>query len=313
MLSDTYIRTPVVNGYLLERPGPGRLSLAELRGIQDEQPGLFVVDGEYQALELTARRALTAGLELSATLPVVSLSGGIGADLGRWVDEALGIHLNGHERLARDSFVVYFRRPDGEEVYVLQAPGQGLGDLRLALQGRLPIGRPGWKATLGAVAELPTGDPRRLHGSGSFDYGLQLAWAKEIGRRRLLGHLGATRLGRHTFLETPPSTALSGSLAYQLPLGRRWQVTWRWYTSESVIQDDSMLNISRPSSYIELELVRRNAEGASWHVALSDNLPFHEVPFSSSGGSADFTLQVGARWMMDRNASRVRRHGSRDR
>ncbi|MGC4119898.1 MAG: DUF3187 family protein [Myxococcales bacterium] len=161
----------------------------------DSLPDKVLFDGETARLSLHGRVGLGSGVELGLEIPWLAHSGGV---LDRFI---LGYHQlfgfdQGSRDLARNNQLDFSYRRDGVERFGVRQAGAGLGDVQLSAGIRLLQGGPaGLALALRASLELPTGDPRKLMGSGSFDLALYLSasahLALPLGRAEAWASLGA--------------------------------------------------------------------------------------------------------------------------
>jgi hypothetical protein len=176
----------------------GRVTLPILETVAASEPGrsAYMMDGETLRAALEIRVGLGGRLEASAELPILLHGAGF---LDRPIDryhEALGLPDGGRGAFVEDRFVMGYVA-DGETVYLEHAPG-GLRQGDLVLSCRAAALREGRRApgiALGAALKLPTGDARRLDGSGHADAGVSVAVSKRVGRSVLHAGYSFTRIG----------------------------------------------------------------------------------------------------------------------
>lgn len=217
--ANSFSRSEAVEVGLEERDSRAPLGLEELRAFPaiDGEPTRFLVDGEVERLELTARRGLGDGWELAATLPLLEQGGGFLDSTIERFHEARGITQQGRDGLPRDAFTLYLYGPGGE-LYVTEEPGGGVGEPTVAAARRL-----GWRplgieiAARGAV-KLPTASGRSFDGTGSLDVGVETHGRRCGGVWCGHGSLGLYRLGDWELIALEDRTVLSGALGGQLLL-----------------------------------------------------------------------------------------------
>jgi hypothetical protein len=135
------------------------------------------VDGETYRLSLAVRHGLSERLEIGVDVPYVWHSGG---RLDGFIN---GFHRTfnlpeGGRNLWYDDQILYLSVCDGEIAYRLDEAQDGFGDVILTAGVRLlKPGQPGRDRSLALrpALKLPTGDERKLTGSGSTDFSLRLA------------------------------------------------------------------------------------------------------------------------------------------
>lgn len=135
----------------------------------------LVLDGETWSTRLVFRQGFRNGWRVALQIPVISHVGG-GTD--KFIEEYhddLGFPQGNRDWRSPGRLEYVYRRGD-ETVFRRTESASGLGDVRLSLSAPL------WKNPAGtrtlevaAGAELPTGDPDLLLGSGSTDVSLGLA------------------------------------------------------------------------------------------------------------------------------------------
>ena len=135
----------------------------------------LVLDGETWVLRLAGRYGWKNGWRVALGVPVVSHQGGGTDSFLEEYHDALGLPDGNRKRRPADRLEYRYRR-DGETPFNLTDAATGLGDIRLSVSAPLARDQAGTRA-LEAVAgvELPTGDPDRLLGSGSWDFSCGLA------------------------------------------------------------------------------------------------------------------------------------------
>ena len=148
----------------------GNNSIEKFRGADE-----LVLDGETWVLRFAARYGWKNGWRVALGVPVVSHQGGGTDSFIEEYHDALGLPDGNRKRRAADRLEYRYQR-DGETMFNLTDSTTGLGDVRLSVSAPLARDQAGTRA-LEAVAgvELPTGDPDRLLGSGSWDFSLGLA------------------------------------------------------------------------------------------------------------------------------------------
>lgn len=137
----------------------------------------LVFDGETWVARFAARQGWRNGWRLALLVPLVSHQGGGTDDFIENYHDALGLP-DGNRKTRPAGRLEYRCAHVGRPGFDLEDSATGLGDVRISL------GAPLWRnaATTRALdavagAELPTGDPDRLLGSGSWDFSFGLAAA----------------------------------------------------------------------------------------------------------------------------------------
>lgn len=146
----------------------------------------LLLDGETHALTLRLQRRLGERLALGIALPWIAHSGGFLDDpIDAWHD-ALGLSEGIRPDLPENDLRYAYGR-DGHASFEVDHPTSGLGDLRSSAAWRLGDPAAATALDLTADVEWPTGDARRLTGSGGIDVaaGLRVARAAKSGGRGL--------------------------------------------------------------------------------------------------------------------------------
>ena len=148
----------------------GNNSFERYRGADE-----LVLDGETWVARFAGRYGWKNGWCVALGVPVVFHQGGGTDSFIEEYHDALGLPDGNRKRRAADRLEYRYRR-DGETLFCQTDSTTGLGDVRLSVSAPLARDKAGARA-LDAVAgvEVPTGDPDRLLGSGSWDFSLGLA------------------------------------------------------------------------------------------------------------------------------------------
>ena len=182
----------------------------------------FSIDGETYFLTLSMRRRVRDKLELGFDLLLVSHADG-------FMDEGIeGWHdmfgMSNTKRQGPSNELTFLYRRDGEDLYRLDSPAAGVGDIQLTaavpLRGREFSGP---QLTIRSSLKLPTGEPDKLLGSGAADFSvsLHIAGTRSIWGRPLEygGFAGGLLLGDGDVLPTLQNNAVPFAGAF---------VSWRW-------------------------------------------------------------------------------------
>ena len=156
----------------------GAMLLAANHSALDERNGESItLDGETTRLELTYRRGIRPGLEIGVELPILwHETGGLDPLVDEWHD-VLG--MSGGFRKRRDYGQLEFLFTDAAGTQVdFGQNSNGLGDARLFAGWQLASG-PLHNVALRFGVKLPTGDSRKLLGSGGTDISVGLAGDKK--------------------------------------------------------------------------------------------------------------------------------------
>ena len=182
----------------------------------------FGIDGETYFLTVSMRRRVGDKLELGFDLPLVSHADGFMDDsIERWHDM---FGMSNTRRQGPSNELAFLYQRDGVDLYRLDSPAAGIGDIQLTaavpLRRRHPAAA---RLTIRSSLKLPTGDPDKLLGSGAADFSvsLHIAGNRSMWGRPLEygGFAGALLLGDGDVLPALQNKAVpfAGAL-----------VAWRW-------------------------------------------------------------------------------------
>lgn len=156
----------------------------------------FLVDGEHQTTELGARYGLFPRLNVGIRVPVHWRGGGFMDSIIDWFHEAgsgIGFLDNGRPAFRQDLYRAEGRDSAFNAISWNDKRGTGLGNIELDAMWNFvqPCCRSDWRAALVTRVALPTGTGP--YDTDSVDLGLQVAVAKQVGRRwDLYAGLGGT-------------------------------------------------------------------------------------------------------------------------
>ena len=128
----------------------------------------FVVDGETYFLTLSMRRRATEWLELGFDIPLVSHADGFMDDMIEGWHDLFG--MSNTKRQGPSNELAFLYQRNGEDLYRLDSPAAGIGDIQLI--AAIPLRRDpdgGSQVTIRSSLKLPTGDADKLLGSGGTD------------------------------------------------------------------------------------------------------------------------------------------------
>lgn len=156
----------------------------------------FVLDGEVLRSVVDVAFGIGPRFEAGAEIPLLLHTSGFLDPAIDGYHAGLGLPDGGRTAFAKNRYVVGYVG-DGREYFSDHpAGGVGLGDIVIYGRGALARDHFGWPdVALGVSVKLPSGDPRRLDGSGRADYGASLQVSGRIGRSSLHGGYEVTRVG----------------------------------------------------------------------------------------------------------------------
>ncbi len=143
----------------------------------------LLLDGETQTVTLRWQRAFGDRLSLGLELPWMAHGGGfLDRSIDAWHD-TLGLSEGIRPELPTGNLRYVYAR-DGERIINLEDATSGIGDVRTSGAWRLGTPGPGRLAfEVTADIKWPTGDARRLTGSGSTDVAAGLRLVRPPGQR----------------------------------------------------------------------------------------------------------------------------------
>lgn len=285
--TNTWVMSGSVEEVLNARDDRAPLTLEELRAIEpDGGEGLYFADGELYRSSVSIRRGLGKGLQLSVMIPVLNFQGGFADSLIEGFHDDTGFEQAGRTGMPRDSYTVYVRDPEGNEVFRNADPGPGLGDLALSLKGRIPVEDPSWRMSVEGTVKLPTGDEEDLYGTGSADVGAAFHVTKYFARSCLHGSIGGIRLGEAEVYHLDSQTQLFAMLGYEHAIGHTASWLIEVTASQSPFEDLNVAGLNDVQFLTDLGVKKGFGENTVLFFALSEN-------FLTFGSTADVGLHLG--------------------
>lgn len=285
--TNTWVMSDVVERTLEARNQRSPLTLGELRDIEAETgEGLYFADGELYRSNVSIRRGLGKGLQLSVGIPVINFQGGFADSLVEDFHDATGFSQAGRTGIPEDSYTVYVRDPEGNETFRNSDPGVGLGDVTVSLKSRIPTQNESWRLSAEGTVKLPTGDEDDLYGSGSADVGVALHATKYFSRSCLHGSIGAIRLGEADVYHLDSQTRLFAMLGYEHAMGKTWSWLIEATLSQSPFEDLNVAGLDDFQFLTDVGVKKGFGENTVLFLALSEN-------FLTFGSTADVGLHVG--------------------
>ena len=240
----------------------------------------YIIDTETARLLIDATLGLGPWLEIGLEIPFLAHGTGF---MDTFIDsyhDRFNFPDGGRVGFAQDRFHAGYTG-DGADVFVAEPPGPGIGDI--AIRGRALLRRPDSGKTglsAGLELKLPTGDPDRLHGSGSFDLGVNVAISRDYRRFSLHGGAGYTRVGSWEIAPTLPVEDSRGVyLAWGFAATDRTAVIGQILLSSGAFPQRSGSDIGRTASEIVLGVRHRGSRGLDFEYGLLENLgSLHNAP-----------------------------------
>lgn len=285
--TNTWVMSGGVEDVLQARDQRNPLTLEQLRDIESEEgEGLYFADGELYRSNLSIRRGLGHGLQLSLSIPVLNFQGGFADSLVEDFHDAAGFEQSGRLGVPEDSYTVYIRDPEGNEVFRDVDPSLGLGDLSVSLKGRIPVEDPSWRLSVEGSVKLPTGDEDDLYGSGSTDVGAAFHATKYFARSCIHASVGGIRLGEADVLHLGSQTRLFAMAGYERALGRTMSWVIEVTASQSPFEDLNVAGLDDVQFLTDIGIKKGFGENTVLFAALSEN-------FLTFGSTADVGLHIG--------------------
>lgn len=144
----------------------------------------MLLDGETHTITLRMQHRISPRLSVGVEVPWIAHSGGF---LDRTIDswhEAFGLSDGIRPSLPTGDLQFVYAR-DGVEIFRLDSPASGLGDVRTSAALRLAgVGGNADSMLLDLTADVewPTGDARQLTGSGGTDLAAGIRLARPVSR-----------------------------------------------------------------------------------------------------------------------------------
>lgn len=247
----------------------------------------FFIDGESYFLTVSLRRRMHRRLELAVDVPLVAHAGGFMDNaIINWHD---AFSMSNTKRRGPDDELRFVYEEDGLTRYVLDSSASGLGDIRLS--AAIPLreaDHDGYALTLRSSVKLPTGDDRKLLGSGAADLAVGL-YVTDVR------HLLARPLGLSAFaggLLLGDGDVLSGFQRRAVPFGG-FTVSWRVMERLSIITQ-----LQAQGAYFDSEIDELGGNttqlgvGFSYRLRQSGRcLKFAVVEDITADATTDFALQ----------------------
>lgn len=285
-LANTFAHSRSVEPFLnaRHREPVSREELTALEPVRGSA-GVYHLDAEIFQTTLRLRRGFRGGVEVALAIPYLDSGRG---RLDRPIERFHGVFdfdRFGREGVPRGAYTFYLHSEGRLEEFSDRAPGPGLGDVRVAVKGRLPAPH-GLDLALEGTVELPTGDESRRYGSGATDVGLRLLASRAWGRSRWTVGGGVTVVGASDVLLTPRGVLGSGFVAWERPLERAG-IFVQLSAAESPLQHLGLVELSKPAYILDVGW-KVPVAGQTFVVALSENFfTFHSSP--------DVSLHLGWR------------------
>lgn len=264
---------------------------------QTPQPQIVYEDCEDERLWLNWRRGLDNRTDLSVELPIVWRNGGFMDDVLTAFHRLTGIGtVDPDDFVGRDSVRKYQARlllvdPSGRTL-VDSAAAFGPGDASLYVKRRLAH-----SFSVRAGLKIPTGNQRRLLGSGSLDAGLALDGSFTVGRDfTVYGTAGAATLGHASIVPRARWLLWQYVLSVEYHPNSRDSFYWQFDGSPSAVHTGNRFADGTQGTAL-FGYRRRLDNTRSLYAAFAENGDIHDfkIPVFSNVGP-DFTVTIGMEW-----------------
>lgn len=286
-LSNTWAISPDIDLALRDRPGrePITRELLDELALLSPDGGSIFVDGEISRLSLSLARGLGRRAQIELLVPIVQFSGlGLDASIER-LHDALGTE-DGRSGAPRDAFLVSLISglPRFEQ---RRRPSSGIGDIVLAAKVRV-AGEPSssFRASIEALAKLPTGGDEPLASSGSADYGFQVLLARHLERWSFHGSSGIVFLGDSDRLGIGSQELFTASGTIERALGARTSLVAQLSASESPFGDLATSRVGLTAVQATFGVKRAVGHGYELFAAATEN-------FENFTNTADINFHLG--------------------
>jgi hypothetical protein len=276
--SNTFVKSNRIVRNLQLRDGRSVLTREVAEQIARERPDsdAFLLDVEATRWSLNVLYTVSNATMIEAELPILRFSGG-------FLDPAIE-HFHSNFGFPDDSRPAFRKNITEVFLYVDRQflhlgpndiGGAGLGDLVLSSKFRLFSGKRsnGWPIiTARAAIKLPTGDPQKLYGSGSMDYGLHLAATKLFTKSNLHLNLGAMVPGKWKLLPgLNLSPVYSALLGYEHFLGKNASLIIQNLISSNVLAGVTDSALGKVSHEVTAGVTIDHPKSLRWTVSLTEN------------------------------------------
>ena len=265
------------------------LTPEELRILEQRHPGddIHRFDVEGVITELRLARGLGHGMTLTVSMPWVEIGSPHWDAISEEIHSALGWGVGGREVFAHSQTLAYVWDPkEGRAIEGWdELEGSGVGDVRLALSGRLGAAWGGEHRWIAAV-EAPTGDTGTIAGSGGWDAGVRWFATWRWRTRSLVAGAGYTwldRSGNLLGLERADTWHLIAS--FEQDLGKGWGATGSFTYESSPLADLTSTALGDGAAYLRLGVLAHVSE-RSW-VALDMGQDWY-----GTGMSPDYAFRL---------------------
>jgi hypothetical protein len=251
----------------------------------DASPGwAFGIDVETSVLELKAKKRFGKSLEAGLSVPLISHTDGFMDGFLEAYHGAFGFRDYGRSERPQNEFLFSVLR-GGDGVIMGRGGEIALGDLRASLKGALYAHDP-YMSVYGFLS-IPTGDPDRGFGSGSFSGGGAVLIEKSLSSR-LMGYLNAGYVlaGELKAEEKVPLRDYPyGGAGLEWMYSERLLLNMQFFLQGSPLEETGVEGVDKVPSILSFGGRYVFKEGSAFEFSLSEDPTTSMAP--------DFMLTVG--------------------
>lgn len=294
--SNTFVKSGGIVRHLQPQDGRGVLTREAAAQIAQERADedLFLFDTETERWSWSVLYGLSDAVMLEAELPLLRFGDGFLDPVIEHFHSAFGFPDDSRPDFRRntseaflyvDRQFLYFRPDDLD--------GIGLGDLVLSSKFRLLRGGRVWPMLMTRVAiKLPTGDPQKLRGSGSVDYGLNLIASKVFAKSCLHLNVGAVVPGKWQLApELNLSPVYTVLLSYERFVGKNSSLIIQDLASSNVLTGVTNSAIGKVSHEITVGVKMDYRQSLRWTFSLTEN-------YAQYNNSPDIGFHIGVMYLL---------------
>jgi hypothetical protein len=195
------------------------VDISNTLNIESNSNEQLLIDGESHQLNLSFAYGLNDDLNLKVTIPFISHSSGFLDSAIENFHDLLGLNPGLRPSQAKDRLLYTYSKDDAEQSLFLDSATRGVGDVSVQLAYQL-ADRENYSVSLWGSLALPTGDVKKLTGSGSSDiafwtsanYKLNPVW-------QVFGSVGILGIDKNRFYELQNETVVEFA-----EIGLQWQL-----------------------------------------------------------------------------------------
>ncbi len=294
--SNTFVKSGGIVRHLQPQDGRGVLAREAAAQIAQQRPDedLFLFDTETERWSWNVRYGLSDAVMLEAELPFLRFDGGFLDPVIERFHSTFGFPDDSRPDFRRNTSEAFFYI-DRQFLYLGpdDLDGIGLGDLVLSSKFRLLHSSGVWPILTTRVAvKLPTGDPQKLRGSGSVDYGLSLIASKVFAQSCLHLNVGAVVPGKWQLApKLNLSPIYSVLLSYERLVGKNASLIIQNLASSNVLTRATNSAIGKVSHEITVGVKMDYRQSLRWTFSLTEN-------YAQYNNSPDIGFHLGVMYLL---------------